>query len=345
MTREPIVLITGANGEVGHGLIEYLHEQPHIPEIVVFDLKPLDDALQHRVKRSIVGNVLDKALLDSLHQDYEIDTIYHLAALLSTAGERNPAKAHEVNVQGTVNLLNMAIRESAARGKAVKFIYPSSIATYGLPDLATKNAAGAVPEDEYLMPTTMYGVNKLYGEHVGRYYAHHYQQLAEKPAIGIDFRSVRFPGLISAFTVPSGGTSDYAPEMLHAAAQGQPYTCFVREDTMIPFMAMPDGIRALLQLAEAPQENLSRSVYNITAFSATAAEIAALIQTEFPDADITFEPSAGRQQIVDTWPAVLDDSHARTDWGWQPEYDMQHTFSDYLIPNIRERYAEGLSQL
>ena len=339
MKREPIILITGANGEVGHGLIQYLSEQPHAPEIIAFDLQPLDEALRPLVKHYLVGDVLDTTLLDTLHQEYEIDTIYHLAALLSTTGEKFPEKAHEVNVQGTVKLLHMAIRESEARGIPVKFIYPSSIAVYGLPDLTTKQVAGAVAEDDFLMPTTMYGVNKLYGEHVGRYYARHYKQLADTPGTGIDFRCVRFPGLISALTVPSGGTSDYAPEMIHAAAQGQPYTCFVREDTIIPFMAMPDAIRALLQLAEAPRESLSREVYNVTAFSASAAEIAELTRDAFPGIEIDYHPHAGRQGIVDTWPGLLDDRSARTDWGWDPQYDRQKTFLDYLFPTIRRRYA------
>jgi nucleoside-diphosphate-sugar epimerase len=248
--------------------------------------------------------------------------------------------AHNVNVQGTVKLLNMAMREGESRGKSVKFIYPSSIAVYGLPDLYTKALAGAVAERDYLFPTTMYGCNKLYTEHLGRYYATHYQQLSDTPSVGLDFRCVRFPGLISAFTVPSGGTSDYAPEMIHAAAKGEAYTCFVREDTAIPFMAMSDGIQALIQLAEAPREALTTQVYNVTGFSATAAEIAALVQHEFPLAQISYEPSAGRQGIVDTWPADVDDSRARVDWGWHPDYDIQRTFTEYLFPNICARYAE-----
>ncbi|MDQ7025312.1 MAG: NAD-dependent epimerase/dehydratase family protein [Anaerolineae bacterium] len=342
MTREPIVLITGANGEVGHGLIKYLSQQAHVPEIVAFDLKPLDEALRPLVKRYLVGDILDNALLESLHQDYEIDTIYHLAALLSTSAEKFPELAHNVNVQGTVQLLHMAMREGKSRQKAVKFIYPSSIAVYGLPDLQTKAQAGAVAENDYLFPTTMYGCNKLYTEHLGRYYTNHYQQLSDMPSVGLDFRCLRFPGLISAFTVPSGGTSDYAPEMIHAAAKGEAYTCFVREDTAIPFMAMPDGIQALIQLAEAPRETLNSQVYNVTGFSATAAEIATLVQAEFPNAQISYEASAGRQGIVDTWAADVDDSRARKDWHWRPAYDIQRTFADYLFPNIRERYTETM---
>lgn len=341
-TREAIILISGANGEVGHGLIEYLSEQAHVPEIITLDLKPLDEHLLPKVKKAFEGNILDQSLLEHIHQNYEIDSIFHLAALLSTSGEKNPELAHAVNVQGTVNLLHMAIRESEALGKAVKFIYPGSIAAYGMPDLKSKAQAGAVLEDDYLMPVTMYGCNKLYCEHMGRYYSRHYKQLDEAVRANIDFRCVRFPGLISAFTVPSGGTSDYGPEMIHAAAQGQPYQCFVRADTIIPFMAMPDAIKALIQLAEAPRENLSREVYNVTAFSLTAAEFAAHVQRAFPDANITYVPHQGRQAIVDSWPAVVDDSRARKDWGWQADYDLERAFNDYLFPNIRERYAETM---
>lgn len=192
INREPIVLITGANGEVGHGLIEYLYAQPHVPEIVTLDLKPLDEHLLPMVKKAYVGNILDDDLLQEIHQNYEIDTIFHLAALLSTSGEKNPELAHAVNVQGTVNLLHMAIKESESLGKSVKFIYPSSIAAHGIPDLKTKADAGAVLEDEYLMPTTMYGCNKLYCEHMGRYYSNHYKQLDEDVSANIDFRCVRF---------------------------------------------------------------------------------------------------------------------------------------------------------
>lgn len=339
-TREPIVLITGANGEVGHGLIEYIAAQPHVPDVVAFDVNPLDEALRPLVKRYFVGDILDDDLLEALHQEYEIDTIFHLAALLSTYAELHPERAHEVNVQGTVKLLNMAVRESESRGTPVKFLFPSSIAVYGLPSVQEKAAAGAVPEDVYLTPTTMYGCNKLYCENLGRYYSNHYKQLSETATVGIDFRAVRFPGLISAFTVPSGGTSDYGPEMLHAAAQGQPYECFVRPDTRISFMAMPDAIQVLLQLAEAPRESLSRQIYNVTSFSLSAEDFATQTRQAFPDAQIAYAPSKGRQAIVDTWPEDLDDQQARQDWGWQPQYPLETAFQDYLFPHIKERYAQ-----
>lgn len=338
--RKKVILITGANGEVGHGLIRALYPMEDKPDIVVLDIRGLDEAMTPMVDAGIVGDILDNSLLDMLSSEYEIDTIYHLAALLSTHSEFRPESAHRVNVQGTINLLQLASEQGRWRGKPVKFIFPSSVAVYGMPNLATKAAAAPVREDEFNMPTTMYGCNKLYCEHVGRYYSAHYRQLATTPEpFGVDFRCVRFPGLISATTMPSGGTSDYAPEMLHAAAQGKPYASFVRPDSIIPFMAMPDAIRALLELTDVPKEALTRHSYNVTSFSLTAEEIAALVKQAFPGAAITYEPTPGRQNIVDSWPAKMDDSAARRDWGWKPEYDAQKAFNEYLIPTIRQQYA------
>jgi nucleoside-diphosphate-sugar epimerase len=154
----------------------------------------------------------------------------------------------------------------------------------------------------------------------------------------VDFRSVRFPGLISALTVPSGGTSDYAPEMIHAAARGEPYHCFVRPDTTIPFMAMPDGVDALLTLAAAPRGRLTRTAYNLSAFSRSAAEIRDVVVAAFPNAKIDYQVDAKRQGIVDSWPADVDDSAARADWGFAPTYDFERAFREYLIPTIQQRY-------
>lgn len=339
MQRQRVILITGANGEVGHGLIHTLRRQPDCPGIVVLDLRTLDADMLPYVDSSIVGDILNEELLDNLSSEYEIDAIYHLAALLSTHSEFRPEVAHRVNVRGTLNLLKVAMEQAQFQGKPVKFIFPSSVAVFGMPNLAVKAQVGAVGEDEFLTPTTMYGVNKLYCEHLGRYYTHHYRQLAANwTPSGVDFRGVRFPGLISATTMPTGGTSDYAPEMIHAAAQGLPYSCFVRPDTTMPFMAMPDGIRALIELARAPKEKLTRSTYNLTSFSLSAEQVAARVKTAFPDWHISYEPSAGRQNIVDSWPADMDDSAARADWGWQPEYNADKAFNDYLVPTIRAKY-------
>jgi nucleoside-diphosphate-sugar epimerase len=247
--------------------------------------------------------------------------------------------AHHVNVEGTLNLLEFAQRQGESHGRPVVFVYPSSVAAYGLPDVSTKARAGRVREDDYLHPTTMYGCNKLYCEQLGRYYALHYKQLAAgAPTRSVDFRCARFPGLISAETVPSGGTSDYAPYMIHAAARGESYACFVRPDTVIPFMTMPDAINALLALAEAPRERLTRTAYNVAAFSRSAAEIRDVALREFPHATITYAVDEKRQAIIDTWPADVDDSAARRDWGFNPQHDFDRAFSEYLIPTIRRRY-------
>ena len=343
--RKPVVLITGAGGEIGHGLLARLAPSTSLGagggrSIVTLDVAPLDPTLAPLVTREFTGPITDTGLLDRLLAEFEVDLIFHLAALLSTRAEFTPMSAHHVNVEGTLNLLEFAQRQGESHGRHVVFVYPSSVAAYGLPDLARKTAAGRVREDDYLNPTTMYGCNKLYCEQLGRYYARHYKQLSADAATRhVDFRAVRFPGLISALTVPSGGTSDYAPEMIHAAARGDAYACFVRPDTTIPFMAMPDAIDALLTLASAEAPRLTRSAYNVRAFSRSAADIQDVVTRAFPQAAITYAVDAKRQEIIDSWPADVDDSAARADWGFHPQYDFTRAFSEYLIPTIRQRYS------
>jgi threonine 3-dehydrogenase len=338
--RKEVVLITGANGEIGHGLISYLAEKKET-YVIALDVQPLDDSLIGNVERFILGDILDNMLLGRLVAEYEIRTIYHLASILSTKAEYNPETAHKINVEGTINLLRLAVEQSSWQGKPVRFLYPSSIAAYGLPDLETKNKSGKLAECDYCQPTTMYGCNKLYCEYLGSYYARYYRRLAaDRPQNPVDFRCIRFPGLISAATIPTGGTSDYGPEMLHHAAKGEPYSCFVRPDTRLPFMVMPDAIKALINLESAPFENLHQLVYNITSFSPSADDFYQIILNEFPDAKITFEPHLSRQAIVDSWPSDVDDSAARRDWGWSPDYDQQRAFSEYLIPAIKLRYKK-----
>ncbi len=338
--RRAATLITGANGEIGHGLIAHLASHPHT-DIISLDLKPLDEKLRKHCVASLVGDILDHNLLQRLISEYEIHAIYHLAALLSTRAEYTPDTAHRVNVEGTLNLLKLAHEQSRWHGNPVKFLFPSSIAVYGLPDVATKNLAGRVRETDFNFPTTMYGCNKLYCEHLGRYFAKHYRQLAaERIPSGVDFRAIRFPGLISAVTMPAGGTSDYAPEMIHAAAQGQPYACFVGPEARLVFMAMPDAIKALTMLADAQEKALTQRVYNIGAFSLSAAEIRDRVLKAFPSAKITFELDVPRAGIVDTWPADVDDSPARRDWGWRPEFNADRAFNEYLIPMIGRYHRE-----
>ena len=335
--RTSSVLVTGANGEIGHGLITRLAETRR--SIVTIDITPLEPALGRLVRREFTGSITDTGLLERVLSEFEIDLVFHLAALLSTRSEFTPISAHQVNVEGTLNLLEFSHHEGESHGRPVVFLYPSSIAAYGLPDLETKMRAKRVREDEWNTPTTMYGCNKLYCEHLGRYYACHYKQLAaDAMARRVDFRCVRFPGLISAVTVPSGGTSDYAPEMIHAAARGEAYACFVRPDTRIPFMTMPDAIEALLRLAAVSRDRLTRTAYNVAAFSPTAEEICDVVTRAFPRASVTWETDFKRQRIVDSWPAEVDDTAARRDWGFAPRYDFRRAFDEYLIPTIRERY-------
>ena len=334
--RKSVVLITGAGGEIGHALVRGLAERDS--RIITLDVNPLDAVVAPFVQREFTGSITDINLLDRILAEFEVDCVFHLAALLSTRSEFTPVTAHHVNVEGTLNLLEFAQKQGESHGRPVVFVYPSSIATYGLPDLETKTRAGRLREHEYQHPTTMYGCNKLYCEELGRYYARHYKQLSADLVPRVDFRSVRFPGLISANTLPAGGTSDYAPEMIHAAAKNEPYACFVRPDTTIPFMVMPDAANALQTLASTPRERLTRTAYNVGAFSRSAEAICDVVRAAFPDAEITYRIDRKRQGIVDSWPADVDDSAARADWGFAPAYDFERAFREYLIPTIGNYY-------
>jgi nucleoside-diphosphate-sugar epimerase len=335
--RKPVVLITGAGGEIGHALVTRLAGTD--ARIITLDINPLDRAVAPWVTREFTGSVTDVNLLERILAEFEVERVFHLAALLSSRSEFTPMTAHHVNVEGTLNLLEFAQREGESHGRPVVFVYPSSIATYGLAGLEAKERAGRVREDQHIRPRTMYGCNKLYCEELGRYYSRHYKQLSVDVTPHVDFRCVRFPGLISATTLPAGGTSDYASEMIHAAARGQPYDCFVRPDTTLPFMAMPDASETLLTLSAAPRERLTCTTYNVGAFSRSAAEIGHVVEAAFPRARITYKIDAKRQGIVDSWPADVDDSAARADWGFKPAYDFDRAFREYLIPTIRDYCA------
>ncbi len=337
--RKEVVLITGANGEIGHGLITHLGEQGNV-NILALDVQPLDETLKQYCSHFIQGDILDAAMLGRMGSEFIITSIIHLASILSTKAEYNPEMAHRINVEGTLNLLHIAVEQSSAQGRPIKFIYPSSIAVYGLPSIEEKARAGRVKENEWLQPITMYGINKLYCEHLGRYFTYHYRQLAaDKPSNPVDFRCIRFPGLISAITVPTGGTSDYGPEMLHHAAQNKPYNCFVRPDSRLPFMVMSDAVKSLLMLESAPADQLSQRVYNVTSYNPTASELYNVVLSAFPKAKINFIPHASRQGIVDSWPGDIDDTAARLDWGWKPDYDMERSFQEILIPAVNKRYG------
>jgi threonine 3-dehydrogenase len=332
------VLVTGACGEIGQALVQGLAQRGGYT-IVTSDLAPLPESIKAMSAEHAQGDLVYKI---KTFYDYDFDVIFHLAASLSSKAEVASEDAHRINVEGTMQLLMMAAYRSEKYHKDVKFLFPSSIAAYGMPSLETKKSAGLVTETEYNFPHTMYGCNKLYCEKLGMYYSKYYGQkhLDDVPPHFLDFRGIRFPGLISAFTLPSSGTSDYGPDMLHAAAQGKPYACFVREDTKISFMAMPDAIKSLLMMVDVPRENLNHQVYNIAAFAITAGKFRDRAVDAFPDAKITFEPNPRRQGIVDSWPEDVDDTLARTEWGWKPDYDEDRFFDEYFLPEIRKRYGK-----
>jgi len=333
------ILITGINGEMGQGLVKALIKNNSKP-IIGLDLRKINDSIKPFIYKDISGDILDPKILEKLNNDFQIDEIYHLAALLSSKAEFNPYSAHEVNVGGTINLLKLAINQSQALGKSIKFFFPSSIAVYGLNGIKAKNKAGKITEDQHCKPETMYGCNKLYCEHLGRYYSSYYKRLETKNKNEfVDFRAIRFPGLISAHTLPTGGTTDYAPEMLHFAAQKTPYTCFVREDTKLPFMVMKDAIDSIINIMSVDKTQLSQTVYNISSFSASVGEFKQIIQSYYPKANIKFDMDKKRQSMVDSWPEDVDDKSARNDWNFSPVYNFEKAFKDYLIPEIRKQYA------
>lgn len=338
------ILVTGAGGEMGHGLLAELFRRRDAggPAVVALDRNELAPAERERCDLAMKADVRDLAALAPVAERFDVEAVFHLAALLSSSGERDPELAHDVNVQGTFAMLRFAAAQGRRRGNRTRFLYPSTIAVYGMPSLEVKNTAPPVEETQFLMPITMYGCNKLYGEHLGRYYARHERLLApDRGDPALDFRCIRFPGIISAETVPTGGTSDYAPEMLHAAAAGRRAVCFVRPDSRISFTTMPEAIDALLRLDAADAASLTRCVYNIQSFAPSAAEFAEVITNHFPDAKIDFDPHAARQSIVDSWPASIDDSAARRDFGWQPRFDLRQAFDQYLVPGIRARSARS----
>jgi nucleoside-diphosphate-sugar epimerase len=328
------VLVTGASGEMGHVLLPALRNAGW--EVVALDLAAPAPELARHCLETVAASVADAGTLGELFARHHFDAVFHLAATLSSKAEKDPDFAHEINVDATVRLFRLCREDARATGRNVLFLFPSSIAVYGLPGREAKNAAGAVAEDEWLFPSGAYGIHKLHDEHLGAYYTARALREGEP---GLDFRAIRFPGLISAETLPTGGTSDFAPEMIHAAAQGRPYPCFVSAETRIPFMTMPDAIDAFLRLANAPAQALTTRVYNIGAFNPSAEEIRREVLAHFPQARITFEPAGFRQAIVDTWPAGLDDRKARADWGHAPRHGLREAVADYLVPALLRRYA------
>ena len=331
--RIPATLVTGASGEIGAALLRRLAEEPEAGPVVSVDLRPLPDGLDAALPREhFRGDILDEALWERLERRFRPRRVFHLAAVLSTRAEEIPRTAHRVNTEGAARLLSRSLGW-AEPGRPTVFFFPSSIAVYGFPSRAEKRAAGPVAEDERLDPRTIYGAQKLYVERLGA--------AMERAESGLDFRAARFPGLISADTLPQGGTSDWAPELIHAAARGEPYSCFVDEDARLPFCAMPDAIEGIRRLAFAGKSRLTRAAYNFGGASLSAAEIIARVRRDFPALEVRFALDRGRARIVAGWPAAVDDRAARRDFGFAPERDAETLFSEYLIPGIRRRYADA----
>ncbi|MBL7802143.1 MAG: NAD-dependent epimerase/dehydratase family protein [Saprospiraceae bacterium] len=301
------ILLTGAGGQIGAVLTEALRETYGADHVVATDLK----ALGPQSGPTEILNALDAPALDELVRKYRITQIYHLAAILSATGEKDPMWAWNINMTSLFNVLEVARQREVA-----KVYFPSSIAVFGRE--AHRNNT---PQFEVLIPETVYGISKVAGENWANYYFRRY---------GLDVRSMRYPGIIGYQSMPGGGTTDYAVDIYHYAVQHKPYECFLRADTRLPMLYMPDTIKATLQLMEAPSDCLTvRTSYNLAGMSFTPEEIAASIQKEMPGFQISYKPDF-RQAIADSWPATIDDSAARRDWGWQPEYDLDAMTRDML---------------
>jgi nucleoside-diphosphate-sugar epimerase len=317
------VLLTGAGGQIGHDLIGTLLAQGH--SVISTDLAPRPPSHAHAAEgvewRQL--DVTDPHAVLHTFTDARPDLVFHLAAILSATGERNPNLAYTVNQTGTWNVL-----EACRIAKVGRLIFTSSIAVFGPPPSGP--LPDPTPDDVALHPGTMYGVTKVAGELLCAYYRKRH---------GIDCRGVRFPGLISA-AMPGGGSSDYALFMYVDGVRKNGYDAFARADTRIPLMYMPDGVRALLELAFAEPAKLTRTIYNIAAFSPRADEIATSVNRLLPDAKFTYTPDPVRQGILDSWPKSIDDSAARRDWGWQPTYDLDAMTAD-LVPRVKRMLELG----
>ena len=299
-----MILITGAQGQIGSDLVTELRKRYGTDQVLESGRRASDNNLYETL------DVTNHKRFREIISTYPIDTVYHLAGILSAKGECHPARCWQINIQGLKNVLELA------KDYSLKVFWPSSIAVFG-PHTPKHNTPQTTIED----PATMYGITKVTGEMLCQYYAQRF---------GVDVRSVRFPGIISYQTLPGGGTTDFAVEMFYTALQQNHYTCFVRPDTRLPMMYMPDAIRAMLNLMAAEAKALTvRSSYNLTAISFSAAELVAEIQKHLPNFTCAYRPDY-RQAIADSWPSVIDDAQARQDWGWQPTYDLSTMVKDML---------------
>lgn len=309
-------LIIGANGQLGTELTSALQDKYGYEQVITSDIHP--PKKQAALFEPL--DVRDKIRLHELVDKYKVTEIYLLAAILSVKGEQNPMLTWQVNMDGLVNVL-----ELARDGKVNKIFWPSSIAVFG-----STTPKQNTPQETITSPTTMYGISKLAGERLCAYYAHKF---------GVDVRSLRYPGLIGYKALPGGGTTDFAVEIYHKALEGSTYHCFLKEDVTLPLMYMPDAVRATTELMDADAEKISvRSSYNLAGFSCSPADIADVIQQRMPDFKIDYQPDF-RQKIADSWPNSIDDSQAKEDWGWKPLYDLQAMTED-MLSNLKRLKEE-----
>lgn len=305
------ILVTGASGQIGIELTAALREKYGTENVMAIDIRETEIAKSGPFK---ICNILDFNKYKKIVIDNNIGTVYHLAAILSATGEKNPKLCFDVNMNGLQNVLEVAKEFDQ------KIFCPSSIAVFG-PDVPKENT----PQDVALNPTTVYGLTKVAGELLCDYYFNKYN---------VDVRGIRYPGLISWKNKPSGGTTDYAVEIYFGAAENEQYECFVSEDTRLPMMYMPDAIRGTLELMGAPLDSLkNHSNYNLSGMSFSAAELADAIQKIVPDFKCTFKPDY-RQKIADSWPISIDDESAREEWGWKPSFDITSMTKD-MMKNLR----------
>ena len=313
------ILVTGATGQIGSELTIELIEKYGRDNVVAAGhrKKPSEQLLKSSIFEYV--DATDKDNVKRVVKRHNIDAIYHLAAVLSATGEENPQLAWSVNMNGLYNILETAREEGIA-----KVFWPSSIAVFG-PETPRIKA----PQDAALIPRTMYGVTKVAGELLCNYYFARFC---------VDVRSLRYPGIISSETPPGGGTTDYAVEMFYEAIKHKRYTCFVRKGTVLPMMYMPDCIKATIDLMEADSAKIKHHVgYNIAAISFSAGELAAEIKKHIPTFECEYKPDF-RQNIADSWPMSIDDSHARREWGWKPQYDLA-TMTKDMIEKLAKRLA------
>lgn len=306
--KKEFILVTGANGQIGSELTAALRETYGDDVVLATDIRP---PTQDDGGRFEILDIRDQQRLGEVVRDFKVTQIYHLAAILSAKGETNPRWTWQVNMEGLFNIL-----ECARQNQVSKVFFPSSIAVF-----SDKTPRHQTPQHTILHPTTVYGISKAAGEDWCNYYYLKY---------GVDVRSVRFPGIISYLHPPGGGTTDYAVEIYHAAVEEKPYYCFLREDTKLPMLYMPDAIRATIELMAAPSEQIRvRTSYNLAGMSFTPGEIYEAIKAHYPDFQISYQPDF-RQQIADSWTASIDDSMARKDWGWQSAFDLEQMTDDML---------------